>query len=87
MYFMVDKGLVDVFLRNIIEVYCDFIWYFEKVIILEKYYFFFYFNYEYFFVKFDNIVLVNRFCVGLIRVFEFGEFEIIFNWFDVYCKV
>lgn len=86
MYSMVDKGLVDAFPRNIIEVHRDLTRHSEKAITLEKHHLLFYPNYEYFFVKPDNIALANRLRVGLIRVLESGELETIFNRFDAHRK-
>ena len=86
MHSMVDKRLVDAFPRNIIEVHRDLARHSDKAITLEKHHLLLYPNYEYFFLKPDNIILANRLRVGLIRILQSGELDIIFNQFEAHRK-
>ncbi len=86
MYAMVDKGLVDAFPRNIIEVHRGLERHADKAVTLEKNHLLFYPNYEFFFVNPNNFALANRLRIGLIRILESGELEAIFNSFDAHRK-
>jgi len=86
MYAMVDKGLVDAFPRNIIEVHRGLERHADKAVALEQNHLLFYPNYEFFFVNPSNVKLANRLRIGLIRILESGELDTIFNRFDAHRK-
>lgn len=86
MYSMVDRGLVDAFPRNIIEVHRDLERHKDKHVSLEQFHLLKYPNYEYFFVSPDNPALANRLRLGLVRILDDGKLERIFDSFEGHRK-
>ena len=82
MYTMVEKGIVDGFPRNVIEVNGDLIRHADKPVTIDKNHLLIYPNYEYFFVHPDNSALAKRIRVGLSRLIENGTLEALFNQFE-----
>ncbi|AEF04454.1 transporter substrate-binding domain-containing protein [Alteromonas naphthalenivorans] len=84
MYIMVEKGMVDGFPRNVIEVSGDLARHADKPITIDKNHLLVYPNYEYFFVRPDDDALAKRIRVGLSRLIENGKLEAIFNHFQTH---
>jgi len=82
MFTMVEKGIVDAFPRNIIEVNPDLTRHASKHIVLEKHHLLFYPNYEFFFVRPGAVELSDRIHLGLSRLIENGRLETLFSQFD-----
>ncbi|WP_414829839.1 hypothetical protein [Alteromonas sp. H39] len=78
MYAMVERGVIDIFPRNIIEVHNDLARHQQRHIQLEKHHLLRYPNYEYFFVSPLTPELATRIRRGLIRMLENGELREIF---------
>lgn len=78
MYNSIQRGVVDYFPRNVIEVSRDLNRHKDKKIELEQYHLLRYPNYEYFFVSPSRPELVERLEVGLIRLLESGELAKLF---------
>ncbi len=78
MFNMVQRGVVDYFPRNVIEVSNDLARHKDKSVILEQNHMLHYANYEYFFVRPDKPELVARLKEGLRRILLNGELETLF---------
>ena len=79
MFISVEKGLVDYFPRNVIEVTNDLERHKDKLIKLEDNILLRYPNYEYFFVSPKHPELVKRIYTGLYRMLENGELKTYFD--------
>ncbi|WP_189404426.1 hypothetical protein [Alteromonas halophila] len=78
MFNMVERGVVDSFPRNIIEVSRDLARYESQVLTLERYHIIRYPTYEYLFVRPSAPQLARRIAVGLSRMIKSGEMEALF---------
>lgn len=79
MFVSVEKGVVDYFPRNVIEVTNDLDRHKDKRIQLEQNLILRYPNYEYFFVSPHHPELVTRIQTGLLRMLQNGELVEFFN--------
>ena len=79
MFTAVEKGMVDYFPRNVIEVTNDLERHKTKRIKLEDHFILRYPSYEYFFVSPGKPELVNRIQVGLLRMLDNGELKSMFE--------
>lgn len=78
MFIMVQRGVVDTFPRNIIEVHNDLARHKDKDVQLEQHHLLRYPNYEFFFVSPSTPELATRIRQGLIRMLESGEMRELF---------
>lgn len=78
MFVSVQKGIVDYFPRNVIEVSKDLARHNDKNLALEQHHIVRYPNYEYFFVSPKKPELVTRLKVGLKRLLKSGELRTLF---------
>lgn len=79
MFTMLEKGVVDAFPRNVIEVTRDLKHHATKRLALEQNHLLVYPNYEYFFVRPDNESLARRMYIGLSRILQNGTLDTLFN--------
>jgi len=79
MFIAVEKGLVDYFPRNVIEVSNDLERHADKSVKLEDNLLLRYASYEYFFVSPKHPELVKRLYTGLLRMLDNGELK---SYFD-----
>ena len=79
MFTAVEKGMVDYFPRNVIEVTNDLERHKTKRIRLEDHFILRYPSYEYFFVSPHKPELVNRIQIGLLRMLDNGELKTMFE--------
>ena len=79
MFTAVEKGMVDYFPRNVIEVTNDLERHKTKRIKLEDNFILRYPSYEYFFVSPHKPDLVNRIQIGLLRMLDNGELKTMFE--------
>lgn len=84
MFNMVQRGVVDYFPRNVIEVSNDLARHKDKSVMLEQNHMLYYANYEYFFVRPDKPELVARLKEGLRRILLNGELEALFLKFPLH---
>lgn len=82
MFIAVEKGLVDYFPRNVIEVSNDLARHADKSVKLEDNVLLRYPSYEYFFVSPKYPQLVNRLYTGLLRMLDSGELKSYFDKHD-----
>lgn len=78
MFVSVQKGVVDYFPRNVIEVSKDLARHTDKNLAVEQHHMLRYPNYEYFFVSPQKPELVTRIKVGLKRLLKSGELRALF---------
>ena len=78
MFNSVQRGLVDYFPRNVIEVYNDLERHQDKHVALEQNIMLHYPNYEFFFARPGHEALVARIGEGLQRILKSGELKEIF---------
>ncbi|NVK54561.1 MAG: hypothetical protein HWE26_03010 [Alteromonadaceae bacterium] len=81
MFTAVEKGLVDYFPRNVIEVFNDLERHNQKEVALEQNLLLRYPSYEYFFVSPKHPELVTRMYTGLLRMLQNGELK---EYFEKY---
>lgn len=86
MFAMVQRGVVDTFPRNIIEVHNDLVRHQQRNVQLEQHHLLRYPNYEYFFVSPSSPELATRIRRGLIRMLENGEMRELFLEHDSHKK-
>ncbi|TPV57785.1 amino acid ABC transporter substrate-binding protein [Aestuariibacter sp. GS-14] len=86
MFTAVEKGMVDYFPRNVIEVSNDLERHEAKRIKLEDNFILRYPSYEYFFVSPLKPELVNRLQIGLLRMLNNGELKVLFEKHDNHKK-
>ena len=79
MFTAIEKGMVDYFPRNVIEVTNDLERHKTKRIKLEDNFILRYPSYEYFFVSPHKPDLVNRIQIGLLRMLDNGELKTMFE--------
>lgn len=79
MFIAVEKGLVDYFPRNVLEVASEMARYQDRNIKIEDNLLLRYANYEYFFVSPNHPELVSRIQTGLLRMLTSGELQAYFT--------
>lgn len=79
MYLSLERGIIDYFPRNVVEVYRDLNYHEHTSLVIEKNHLLIYPSYEYFFVGRHLPHLQQRLEVGLSRLLESGELVRLFN--------
>ena len=78
MYRSLERGLVDYFPRNVIEVHRDLAFHGSQHLTIEQHHLLIYPSYEYFFVAPDQPQLQKRLLEGLIKLVKSGELARLF---------
>lgn len=86
MYRSLEKGMVDYFPRNVVEVYRDLDYHRSEQLTIEKNHLLIYPSYEYFFVAPHAPDLQKRLKEGLYRLLKSGELQRIFDSYPAHIK-